>query len=169
MGLHQEVIDVSQEVCYDNPMSRVAIPAQGVFRTRLRARFAETDLQGVVHHSIYFVYFEQARVEFFKHLGFDFWELRRAGDFDITVVEAHCKYLAPAGFDDELEITAWISQVRRASFTVSYYIHRGDTPIAYGRTTQAAIDPRTGRPRHLPDTMRRVLVAQLSDSGHPLV
>lgn len=143
-----------------NSMNRVAIPAHRVFRTRLRARFAETDLQGIVHHSVYFVYFEQARVEYFKHLGFDFWELRRDGDFDITVVEAHCKYLAPAGFDDELEIAVWTSQVRHASFTIEYSIHRGKMPIAYGQTVQAAIDPRTGRPRSLPDTMRRVLATQ---------
>lgn len=141
-------------------MNRVAIPSEGAFRTRLRARFAETDLQGVVHHSVYFVYFEQARVEYFKHLGFDFWELRRGGDFDITVVEARCKYLAPAGFDDELEIAVWTSQVRRASFTIEYCICRGETPVAYGHTVQAAIDPRTSRPRSLPDAMRRVLAAQ---------
>lgn len=152
-----------------NSMNRVAIPAQGVFRTRLRARFAETDLQGVVHHSVYFVYFEQARVEYFKSLGFDFRQSRHDGDFDITVVEAHCKYLAPAGFDDELEIAVWTSQVRRASFTIEYFICRDETPIAYGHTVQAAIDPRTGRPRSLPDTMRRVLLAQLSDSGRPVV
>ncbi len=152
-----------------NSMNRVAIPAQGAFRTRLRTRFAETDLQGVVHHSVYLVYFEQARVEYFKHLGFDFWEWRRRGDFDITVVEAHCKYLAPAGFDDELEIAVWPSQVRHASFTIEYSIYRGKTPIAHGRTVQAAVDPRTGRPRSLPDAMRRVLRAQLSDSGRPMV
>lgn len=146
-----------------------AIPTVEVFRTRLRVRFAETDLQGVVHHSVYFVYFEQARVEYFKHLGFDFWELRRGGDFDITVVEAHCQYLAPAGFDDELEIVVWTSQVRRASFTIEYTIYRGETLIAYGHTVQAAIDPRTGRPRPLPDAMRGVLGAQLSDSGRPLI
>ncbi len=150
-------------------MNRVAIPAQGVFRTRLRTRFAETDLQGVVHHSVYFVYFEQARVEYFKHLGFDFWQLRRDGDLDITVVEAYCKYLAPARFDDELEIAVWTSQVRRARFTIEYSIYRGDTPIAWGQTVQAAIDPRTGRPRPIPDVMRRVLTAQLSDSGLSLI
>lgn len=141
-------------------MGPSAIPTEGVFRTRLRTRFAETDLQGVVHHSVYFVYFEQARVEYFKALGFDFRQARRAGDFDITVAEARCKYLAPAAFDDELEIAVWTSQVRRASFTIDYYICRGDTPIAYGQTVQAAIDPRTGRPRSLPETMRRVLAAQ---------
>lgn len=152
-----------------NPMNRVAVPAHGVFRTRLRTRFAETDLQGVVHHSVYLVYFEQARVEYFKHLGFDFWELRRGGDFDITVVEAQCKYLAPARFDDELEIAVWVSQVRRASFTIGYSIYRGETLIAYGQTVQAAIDPRTGRPRSLPDTMRRVLAAHWSDQARFMV
>jgi acyl-CoA thioester hydrolase len=141
-------------------MNHADIPAEGVFRTRLRTRFAETDLQGVVHHSYYFVYFEQARVEYFKHLGFDFRQLRRAGDFDITIVEALCKYIAPAEFDDELEIIVWTSQVRRASFTVEYYAHRDGLPLAYGQTVQAAINPRTGRPRSLPHEMRHALIAQ---------
>ncbi|MCX8103284.1 MAG: acyl-CoA thioesterase [Candidatus Bipolaricaulota bacterium] len=141
-------------------MNRLAIPTEGVFRTRLRARFAETDLQGVVHHSVYLIYFEQARVEYFKSLGFDFRQSRQNGDFDIIIAEAHCKYLAPAEFDDELEILVWTSHVRRASFTIDYCIRRGETLIAYGQTVQAAIDPRTGRPRSLPAAMHRVLLAQ---------
>lgn len=141
-------------------MNRVDIPTTGTFCTRLRTRFAETDLQGVVHHRYYFVYFEQARVEYFKHLGFDFRESRRAGDFDITIVEAQCRYIAPAEFDDELEIVVWTSQVRRASFTLDYYVHRDGVPLAYGQTIQATINPRTGRPRSLPHEMRHALMAQ---------
>lgn len=137
-------------------------PSEGVFRTRLRTRFAETDLQGVIHHTYYLVYCEVARVEYFKVLGFDFNESRSNGDFDIALVEAHCKYTAPARFDEELEIQTWVADVRRASFTLDYQIQRvaDSVTVAQAQTTQAAIDPRTGRPRSLPEEMQRALSAQ---------
>jgi acyl-CoA thioester hydrolase len=135
-----------------------------VFRTQLRTRFAETDLQGVVHHSYYLIYCEVARVEYFKALGFDFRAARRNGDFDMVVAEAHCKYIAPARFDEALEIHTWVSRVRNASFTLDYLIWRpeDDLLLAQAQTTQVAIDPRTARPRSLPQEMHSALRAAAS-------
>ncbi len=138
-----------------------------VFRTQLRTRFAETDLQGVVHHSYYLIYCEVARVEYFKALGFDFHAARRNGDFDMVVAEAHCKYIAPARFDEALEIHTWVSRVRNASFTLDYLIWRpaDDLLLAQAQTIQVAIDPRTARPRSLPKEMHRALSAEYSASA----
>lgn len=138
--------------------SRDLCPA-GSFCTRVRTRFAETDLQGVVHHSHYLVYCEVARVEYFKALGFDFRQARQNGDFDIVVAEAYCKYLAPARFDELLAIYTWVSRVRHTSFTLDYSIWRDEDSLllAQAQTTIVAIDPQVQKARSLPDEMRRVL------------
>ncbi|MDW8141602.1 MAG: thioesterase family protein, partial [Candidatus Bipolaricaulota bacterium] len=132
---------------------------EGSFCTHLRTRFAETDLQGVIHHSYYLIYCEVARVEYFKALGFDFQQARQNGDFDIVVAEVHCRYLAPARFDELLAIYTWVSRVRHTSFTLEYQIYRNDDELllAEAQTTIVAIDPQTKKARALPEEMHSAL------------
>ncbi|MCS6936785.1 MAG: acyl-CoA thioesterase [Candidatus Bipolaricaulota bacterium] len=132
---------------------------KGSFCTQLRTRFAETDLQGVVHHRHYLTYCEVARVEYFKALGFDFHQARQSGDFDLVVAEVRCRYLAPARFDELLAIYTWVSQVRHTSFTLDYQIYRDDDKLllATAQTTLVAINPQTKKARALPEKMRHVL------------
>ncbi|MCI2430703.1 acyl-CoA thioesterase [Candidatus Acetothermia bacterium] len=149
--------------------SRDLFPA-GSFCTEVRTRFAEIDLQGVVHHSYYLIYCEVARVEYFKALGFDFRQARRNGDFDIVVAEAHCKYIAPARFDEMLTIYTWVSRVRHTSFTLDYYICRNedDLWLAQAQTTLVAIDPQMKKARSLPEEMRRALKKASDSAKNPL-
>ena len=49
------------------------------FHHRIRVRFAETDAMGIVHHSRYLPYLEEARVEYLRHLGHPYSEMRSAG------------------------------------------------------------------------------------------
>ena len=71
--------------------------------TKLRVRYPETDKMGVVHHTNYFVYFEIARLEYLRGLGLPYSELEK-DDTQLAVLEAHCKYKAPARFDDLLVV-----------------------------------------------------------------
>jgi acyl-CoA thioester hydrolase len=121
------------------------------FATRLRVRFAETDAQKVVHHANFLVYMEAARVAYFRALGWDFARIREDEELDIVIGEAACRYLAPAAFDDELEIHVKASQVKRASFRLDYLITQVKTgqPIALGTTLQVMVDGESNRPRAL--------------------
>lgn len=130
------------------------------FATRLRVRFAETDAQQVAHHAQFFVYMEAARVAYFRALGWDFARIRRHGELDIVIAEAACQYLAPAAFDDELELRVRASQIKRASFTVDYLIEQATTcePVALGRTLQVMIDGQSRYPRALAPELRQALL-----------
>ncbi len=71
--------------------------------TRVRVRYAETDQMGVVYHSNYFLYFETARAESIRQLGFTYADMEKMGVI-MPVVDVHCRYLRPALYDNLLTI-----------------------------------------------------------------
>ncbi len=79
------------------------------FDTRVRVRYAETDQMGVVYHANYLVWMEVGRVEYCRSRGFRYRDLETAGVL-LAVVEANCRYLAPALYDDEIVIRTTIEE-----------------------------------------------------------
>ena len=122
-----------------------------VFSTDVRVRFAETDAQGIAHHSNYLVWFELTRVAYLQEFAGGYNLLREQG-LEATVVEAHVRYLVPARFDDVIRVWARCSDVRGARFRYDYALERvGDgARIADGWTTHACVDATTLRPTRLP-------------------
>lgn len=78
--------------------------------THIRVRYAETDQMGVVYHGNYFPYFESARAESIRHLGFTYVDMERLGVI-MPIVEVHCKYLRPARYDDLLTIRTTLKEL----------------------------------------------------------
>ena len=70
---------------------------------QVRVRYAETDQMGVVYHSNYFLYFESARAESIRKLGFTYADMEKMGVI-MPVVDVHCRYMQPALYDDLLTI-----------------------------------------------------------------
>ena len=122
----------------------------------VRVRYAETDKMGVVYYANYFVWFEVARAELLRSLGWSYREMENEG-VALPVIEAQCAYHKPAKYDDELDVKAegeMLSPVRM-QFTYEV-VRRGDTaPTASGRTVHAAVDL-NGRPCRLPERIRTV-------------
>src|SRR5919112_421603 len=71
--------------------------------TNLRVRYAETDKMGVVYYANYLVWFEVARTDLLRSLGWSYREMEGAG-ISLPVIEAHCDYHRPARYDDEIEV-----------------------------------------------------------------
>jgi len=69
----------------------------------LRVRYAETDKMGVVYYANYLVWFEVGRADLLRSLGWSYREMELAG-VSLPVIEAHCEYLRPARYDDEIEV-----------------------------------------------------------------
>jgi acyl-CoA thioester hydrolase len=90
--------------------------------TRLRVRYAETDQMGVVYYSNYLVWMEIGRVEFCKALGFNYRDMEREDGILLAVAESHCRYHAPARFDDEIAVTTSIDQAHPRMVTFAYEI-----------------------------------------------
>jgi len=81
-----------------------------VSETKIRVRYAETDQMGVVYHSNYFPYFESARAESIRQLGFTYADMEKMGVI-MPVVDVHCRYLQPALYDDLLTIKTMLKEL----------------------------------------------------------
>ena len=124
--------------------------------TTLRVRYAETDKMGVVYYANFLVWFEVARADLLRSLGWSYREMEAAG-VSLPVIEAHCEYRRPARYDDEMDVMTeghMVSAVRmKFSYTV---VRKADQVVtARGYTLHAAVDPE-GRPCRLPDRVRQV-------------
>jgi acyl-CoA thioester hydrolase len=78
--------------------------------TQIRVRYAETDQMGVVYHGHYFQYFEVARAESIRQLGFTYADMEKAGVI-MPVIEVQCRYLRPALYDDLLTIKVILKEL----------------------------------------------------------
>ena len=106
---------------------------------------------GVVYYANYFVWFEVARTDLLRSLGWSYREMEDDGVV-LPVIEAHCDYRRPARYDDEIEIRTegrLVSPVRMAFDLRGPRQGRRRRPLATGRTGHAAIS-KTGRPCRLP-------------------
>lgn len=79
-------------------------------QSRVRVRYAETDQMGVVYHSHYFQYFEVARAEAIRELGFTYADMERTGVI-MPVIEVQCRYLRPALYDDLLTVKVILKEL----------------------------------------------------------
>lgn len=128
------------------------------FSTSIRVCMAHTDAQGVVYHGEYLTFFEIGRIEYLRDLGLVYRDLLDR-DIAVTVTECHCKFIAPAVYDDLLEVHVRAAELRRASFVVEYLITRNGTErITTGSTTIATVNRTSGKPIRMPDYMRKAVI-----------
>lgn len=113
-----------------------------VCEVRLRVRYAETDQMGVVYHANHFIWFEVGRVEFLRQLGISYRDMEQNHHCFMTVVDARCRYRAPARYDDEIIIRTHLKNVRGSLVHFAYELVRATdgTLLAEGETTHMAID-----------------------------
>ncbi|CAN5819310.1 thioesterase family protein [soil metagenome] len=122
----------------------------------VRVRYAETDKMGVVYYANYFVWFEVARTDLLRSLGWSYRDMEQAG-VALPVIEAECRYHRGARYDDELDVRAEGRLLSAVRMEFMYEVVRRDdaVPAASGRTVHAAIGS-DGRPCRLPERIRQV-------------
>jgi acyl-CoA thioester hydrolase len=104
--------------------------------TQVRVRYAETDQMGVVYHANYFLYFETARAESIRELGFTYADMEKSGII-MPVVDVHCKYMRPARYDDLLTIKTMLKELpmhHKIEFHHEVYNESGEL-LAIGKIT----------------------------------
>ena len=113
-----------------------------VCEVRLRVRYAETDQMGVVYHANYFVWFEVGRVELLRQMGFSYRDMEQSDGCFIAVVDARCRYKAPARYDDEIIVRTHLKNVRESLVHFGYELVRASDGLllAEGETTHIVTD-----------------------------
>jgi acyl-CoA thioester hydrolase len=137
-----------------------------VCEVRLRVRYAETDQMGVAYHANHFIWFEVGRVELLRQLGFSYREMEENDGCFIAVVDARCRYKAPARYDDELIVRTHLKNVRESLVHFGYELVRGSDGLllAEGETTHIVTNAEM-KTRTIPDKYMRAFCEAIGRSS----
>jgi acyl-CoA thioester hydrolase len=119
---------------------------------RLRVRYAECDAQGIVFNANYLVYFDVVFTELWR-AALGPWQEREAG-VDVVVAETNIKFLAPARFDDELDLSAQVQRLGETSITSGFEIARDGALLVSGWMRHVVVDTANWQKMTMPDAIR---------------
>lgn len=107
----------------------------------IRVRYAETDQMGIVYHSNYFPWFEEARTSFFEAIGFSYAELEAQGVY-FPLLECGCRYRSPARYPDRVVVRVQLKELKGLRATLGYEVTRKSdgTLLAEGFTSHTFVD-----------------------------
>ena len=125
------------------------------FRHSLRVYWEDTDAGGVVFYANYLKFFERARTEWLRGLGFGQEQLRVDTGAIFIVTDTSLRYLRPARLDDLLDVTVLPTEAGGASLALAQQAWRGATLLAEGSIRIACVDAGTFRPRRIPNPLRQ--------------
>ncbi|HEU4403158.1 MAG TPA: thioesterase family protein [Candidatus Polarisedimenticolia bacterium] len=121
----------------------------------IEVRFKDIDSMGHVNNAVYFTYFENARIAYWKSLGLS----RPRGDVAYVLARAECDFKSPATLDDDLVCHARVASFGRSSFAFEYLIQDrlSGREVATGRTVQVVYDYEASRVRPLDEPLKEAI------------
>ena len=119
----------------------------------VKVYYKDIDQMGIVYYSRYFEFFELARTELLKSIGFAVKDIEK-NDFFLPVVSASCEYIKSASFEDTLIIESQIIKTPSARLQIDYNIisENDQSVIAKGKTVHGFIN-RKGKPKKPPKAL----------------
>lgn len=121
------------------------------FAIDINVRFAETDQMGVVHHSVYPVWFEAGRVALMAGAGMPYTEIAGAG-YNFAVTALQCRYRNAIRFGDPVRVITCLRSLRSRQIEFLYALRDPRTDLLYadGHTRHVCVDAE-GRMARVPD------------------
>jgi acyl-CoA thioester hydrolase len=125
------------------------------FSAFTRVGFSETDAQGIVYYGRYLPYFDLARVEYHRYLGM----MRLDTEHEFVMRASDIEYLAPARFDDLLEVFIRVSRIGRTSVTyeMAAYLVENDELLVTAHQTLVLVDLTARQANPVPDAFRELI------------
>ncbi len=125
-------------------------------RLPIRVYYEDTDLAGIVYYANYLRFTERARTELLRAAGVDQSELKDATGVVFAVRRVEADYIAPARFDDLLEVVTTLDTLSGARAVLTQDILRDGETLFASRVTLVALTA-DGRPTRLPHAVRAAL------------
>lgn len=129
------------------------------FRWPVRVYYEDTDAGGVVYHANYLCYMERARTEMLRHYGLEQTDIREKYGVVFVVKNLSIDYLRPARFNEALEVSVSVQNVRRASVDFAQAVYRvgEEAPLCRAIVVIASLQIETFRPCGLPKALLDIL------------
>ncbi len=134
------------------------------FSARTRVGFSDTDAQGIVYYGRYLPYFDLARVEYHRMLGLLGMDIGEPG-VEFVMRACTIDYLAPAAFDDEIEVFVRVKRIGRTSATyeLAAYRTRDDQLLVSAAQTLVLVDLDERKACPIPEEFRAAIHAYEGD------
>jgi acyl-CoA thioester hydrolase len=128
-------------------------------RQKLRVRFEETDMMGVVYYAKFLTWFEVGRISLLRDIGLGYKDWVKRG-FHIPVVQAHADYRASARLDDEVLVKTRVESIGRSSIRFGNEVYRlpDRELLCTGHTVHALIGE-DGKATPFPPDLRKALTS----------
>lgn len=117
----------------------------------VRVYYEDTDAGGVVFYANYLKFFERARTEMLRAMGYEQDKLVETENLIFVVRSVQVDYLIPARFNELIYVSAEVVQAKKASLTFEQLITRGDDVLTKSMIRIACLDAQTMRPKVIPD------------------
>lgn len=104
--------------------------------SKIVVRYAETDRMGIVHHSVYPIWYELGRTDFIKAIGLTYSQMEEMGIM-LPLVSLTSNYKRPSNYEDELIIKTSINKLTPARIEFLYEVYKEDELINTGTTVHA--------------------------------
>ena len=130
------------------------------FSAHARVGFSDTDAQGIVYYGRYLPYFDLARVEYHRNLGLLGMDIGEEGQ-EFVMRACTIEYLAPAVFDDLIDVYVRVAKIGRTSATFEFaaYRARDDLLMVTATQTLVLVDLGERKACPIPDTYRDAIRA----------
>jgi acyl-CoA thioester hydrolase len=125
-----------------------------ISESKIRVRYAETDQMKVVYHGHYAQYFETARAEAIRGLGYSYKDMEASGII-MPIVELHVKYLRPALYDDLLTIKTILKDLpngHRIEFRHEVFNEKGKM-LTWGKVVLYFLEAATMKKINIPEAL----------------
>ena len=124
---------------------------------KLRVRYSDTDQMGYVYYGRYASYYEVARVELFRSLGFSYKNLEKEG-IGMPVIDMDTKYLLPIKYDEEIIIKTRIEELPSSKIIFYYDIFNKENNLANSaKTTLTFINLSSKKPVRIPKELLELI------------
>ncbi|MDD2659102.1 MAG: tol-pal system-associated acyl-CoA thioesterase [Methylococcales bacterium] len=123
----------------------------------VRVYYEDTDAGGVVFHANYLRFFERARTEMLRAMGYEQDELIVSEGIIFAVRSVQADYLSPARFNELLEVSAEVILAKKVTLTFEQLITRGDDVLCKSIIRIACLDAVTMRPKAIPENLLELL------------
>lgn len=129
----------------------------------IRVYYEDTDAGGVVYHSNYLNFFERARTEMLRDLGFEHSKLRAEYGVIFAVKNMSCDFIRPAKVDDFLHSSTEIKQVKKASLIFEQTLKRDEITLCTARCQVVCLNANTFLPTAIPDFLLKQFLTKSNE------
>ncbi|NOT84923.1 MAG: tol-pal system-associated acyl-CoA thioesterase [Methylococcaceae bacterium] len=123
------------------------------FNWPIRVYYEDTDAGGVVYYANYLKFFERARTEMLRAIGYEQDQLRSSENILFVVRALQIDYLSPAHFNDLLAVSSTVTEIKRTRILFDQVITKESLTLCHAAISIACLNATSMRPTAIPQPL----------------